>query len=271
MAWQTKSSPSRKPRLKGVFKNESMVSDTFNELIQCGLRKLTRDLEDRGQTIFGEIPILFACAVNVSTSPAPSGGGSGGGGGQINLRLPAAPAGVTQGTLLQLGTPGGAGRLRSSLSSPGHYGPATIQDRADQHARRSAREGSVTLPPEPRYAEILPSNDLISGSDIRQHGIVSLFKTEPLLAGKCAAMLMKDEGCIFPNCAYCKITIEDLPKVDTCDLLSALRRVMGTANARLRPNTPRGRSDSVGSDRSVGSQRSDGGGMKPKRPRQGGQ
>ena len=46
----------RKPRLKGVFKNESMVSDTFNALIECGLRKLTRDLDDRGQTIFGEIP-----------------------------------------------------------------------------------------------------------------------------------------------------------------------------------------------------------------------
>ena len=139
MAWHTKSSPSRKPRLKGVFTNESMVSDTFNELIECGLRKLTRDLEDRGQTIFGEIPILFACAVNASTSPAPGGGGSGGGGGQINMRLPSPPASVTQGTLLQLGTPGGGGgRLRSAISSPGHYGP-NPQDRVDQHARRSMR------------------------------------------------------------------------------------------------------------------------------------
>ena len=39
MAWQTKSSPSRKPRLKGVFRGESMVSDTTNELVDCGLRK----------------------------------------------------------------------------------------------------------------------------------------------------------------------------------------------------------------------------------------
>ena len=44
MAWQTKSSPSRKPRLKGVFRGESMVSDTITELIDCGPRKLTRDL-----------------------------------------------------------------------------------------------------------------------------------------------------------------------------------------------------------------------------------
>ena len=134
-------------------------------------------------------------------------------------------------------------------------------------ARKTRENRSIILPPVPRYAEILPAHDLISGADIKSSGVVSLFKTEPLLAGKCAALLMKDEGCTFPNCAYCKIALEDLPKVDTCDLLSALRRCMGTASARLRPNTPRGRSDSVGSDRSVGSQRSDGGGMKPKRPR----
>ena len=49
MAWQTKSSPSRKPRPKGVFRGESMVSDMITEPIDCGLRKLTRDLPDRNQ------------------------------------------------------------------------------------------------------------------------------------------------------------------------------------------------------------------------------
>ena len=57
----------------------------------------------------------------------------------------------------------------------------------------------MTLPPEPRFAEILPANDLISGADIRSSGVVALFKTEPLLAGKCAALLMKDAGCTFPR------------------------------------------------------------------------
>ena len=99
-----------------------MVSDTFNELIECGLRKLTRDLEDRGQTIFGEIPILFACAENASASPAPDSGGSAGGGGQINMRLPPSPANVTQGTMLQLGAAGGGGGYpRSAMASPSHY------------------------------------------------------------------------------------------------------------------------------------------------------
>ena len=135
------------------------------------------------------------------------------------------------------------------------------------HARKTRENSSVILLPEPRFAEILPVHDLISGADIRSSGVVALFKTEPLLVGKCAALLMKDAGCTFPQCPYCKNTYEDLPKVDTCDLLSALRRCMGTASARSRPGTPRGRSDSVGSDRSVGSQRSDGGGEKPKRHR----
>ena len=95
-----------------------MVSDTVTELIDCGLRKLTRDLPDRNQTIFGEISILAACAENAAASPAPGGGGSRGGGAQLDLRLPPSPANVTQGTLLQLGGPGGGGGWpRSAMSS----------------------------------------------------------------------------------------------------------------------------------------------------------
>ena len=54
------------------------------------------------------------------------------------------------------------------------------------HARRSMGNASVTLPPEPRYAEILPSNDLISGAEIRQNGVVALFRLFRVreLAGK---------------------------------------------------------------------------------------
>ena len=248
-----------------------MVSDTFKELIECGLRKLTRDLEDRSQSIFGEIPILFACAENASASPTPSGGGSGGGGGQINMRLPPSPANVTQGTMLQLGVAGGGGGYpRSAMTSPGHYGPQAGDDSRKQQFSRDGqyldKQANTTLPPEPRFAEILNKNDLMSAADIRSLGVVTLFKSEPLLAGKCAALLMKDVGCTFAGCPYCKTSYKELPHTDTCDLLSALRRCMGSATARSRPGTPRGRSDSVGSDRSMRSQRSDGGGAKPKRP-----
>ena len=69
MAWLSKSAPSRKPRLKGVFRGESMVSHAITELIDFGLRKLAHDLVDRGQQKIGEIPVLFACA---ETSPPPS-------------------------------------------------------------------------------------------------------------------------------------------------------------------------------------------------------
>ena len=270
MAWHTKSSPSRKPRLKGVFSGESMVSDTFNELIECGLRKLPRDLEDRSQTIFGEVPIIFACAENASASPAPSGGDSGGGGTQINLRLPPSPANVTQGTMLQLGVAGGGGGWpRSAMAPPGHYGPQAGDDSRKQQLSRDKQGLRATdHPPELRFAEILHKNDLMPAADIISRGVVALFKSEPLLAGKCAAMLMKDVGRTFPGCPYCKKTLIELPKTDLCDLTSALRRCMGSVSARSRPGTPRGRSDSVGSDRSVGSQRSDGGGTKPKRHRQ---
>ena len=261
MAWHTMSSPSRKPR-----------SDTFTELIECGLRKLTREFEDRSQAIFGEILIMFACAENASASPAPGGGGgNGGGGAQINLRLPPSPANVTQGTLLQLGgaAGGGGGWPRSAMAPSSHYGPPSdAMGGKDRKLGFSQLEQATVLPPEPRYAEIAHRNDLMSAGDIRSFGVVELFKSEPLLAGECAALLMKDIGCIFPSCSYCKKTLLELPKTDTCDLLSALRRCMGSASARSRSGTPRGRSDSVGSDRSVGSQRSDGGGNKPKRPRQ---
>ena len=270
MAYHTKSSPSRKPRLQGVFTGASMVSDTFKELIDCGLRKLTRDLEDRSQTIFGEIPIMFACAENAPATPAngDGGGGRGGGGGQLNLRLPPSPANVTQGTLLQLGGAGGGGGgyPRSAMAPASHYGPQAGLERQNRFEQRS-REQTAALPPEPRFAEILHKQDLMSAADIRSLGVVDLFKTEPLLVGKCAALLMKDVGCTFPNCPYCTSSLIELPKADTCDVLSALRRCMGAANARSRPGTPRGRLDSVGSDKSVGSQRSDGGGAKPKRPR----
>ena len=186
--------------------------------------------------------------------------GNGGGGGQIDMRLPTPPAQVTQGTLLQLGTAGGGGggRPRSAMTPSSHYGPQSDKDRKLGYAQADA---ATVLPPEPRYAEILHKNDLMSGGDIKSFGVVELFKTEPLLAGKCAALLVKDIGCTFPNCSYCKKTLPELTKIDTCDLLSALRRCMGSASARSRPGTPRDRSDSVGS------QRSDGGGNKPKRHR----
>ena len=269
MAWQTKSSPSRQPRLKGVFKGGSMVSDTIKELVDCGLRKLARDLADRNQAIFGEIPILFACAENVGASPLPRGGGSGGGLAQRELRLPPSPAKVSQGTLLQLcGAGGGGGWPRSAMASPSHSGPqAGDEERKQRFSRDGQDRQAAILPPEPRYAEILHKSDLMSASDIRSLGAVALIKSEPLLAGKCAALLMKDLGCTFPGCPYCTKPYAELPKTDLCDLTPALQRCMGSASARSRPGTPWGRSDSVGSDRSVGSQRSDGGGAKPKRPR----
>ena len=99
--------------------------------------------------------------------------------------------------------------------------------------------------------------------------MAALFKSEPLLTGHCAALLMKDVGCDYERCPFCPKSLTELSRCDVGDITAALRRCMGSPVARSsRPGTPRReQSDSVGSDRSVGSQHSDGGGAKPKRQR----
>ena len=145
MSWQSKSSTSRKPRLKDVFSGESMASETFNELIDCGLRKLTRGLSDRSQTIFGEISILFACAENAFASPAPGGGDFGGGGAQLDMRVPPSPANVTQGTVLQLGGAGGGGGWpRSAMAPSSHYGLQSRGQQRDAAFKQDESQGCET-------------------------------------------------------------------------------------------------------------------------------
>ena len=161
-----------------MFRGESMVSDTITELVDCGLRELTRDLADRNQTIFGEIAIMFACAENASASPAPGGCGSGGGLAQLEMSLPPSPANVTQGTLLQLGGPGGGGGWpRSAISSPGHYGPQNYsreRDAAFKQDESRVRPGrGDELPPGPRRAGILPGRT--SFCPTRRSSLVALW------------------------------------------------------------------------------------------------
>jgi hypothetical protein len=173
MAWQSKSVPSRKPRLKGVFRGESMVSDTITELVDFGLRKLTRDLVDRGQTIFGEIPIMFACAENAAASPTPSSNDCSSRGAQLEMRLPPAPANVTQGTMLQLGGYGsGGGWPHSAMAQQSHYGPQGNYDGrrsaefSRDESRVRAKHRQDDLPPGPRQAGILTTSELLH----RLHG-----------------------------------------------------------------------------------------------------
>ena len=128
-----------------------------------------------------------------------------------------------------------------------------------------------TLPPPPRKAGVLPDSELVTGDDIRNGGLIGLFKTEPILNRKCVAFYLRDNGCTHHQCNYCLTSLKDAPNVDPRDVAQALRRTTGSANARSRAGTPgrrRGRSDSAGSAASVGSQFSDGGGHKPKQRRQ---
>ena len=193
-----------------------MVSDMITEPMDCGLRKLTRDLPDRDQTIFGEIPILFACAENAAASPSPSGCGSGGGSAQPDIRLSPLPANVTQSTMLQLAGPGGGdGWPRSMMSSPGHHGPQNHgreRDAAFKQDESRVRPGRRDeLPPGPRHAGILPASELLPGMEIKSRGVVNLFKAEPLLTGHCAALLMKDVSC---DCKSRPLQLAELPWCD---------------------------------------------------------
>ena len=111
------------------------------------------------------------------------------------------------------------------------------------------------MPPGPRHAGGLPASELLPGMETKSRGVVDLFKSEPLLTGHCGALLMKDVGCDYKSCPFCPKSLTELPRCDVGDIAAALRRCMGSSGARSsRPGTPRcERSNSVGSDRSVGS------------------
>ena len=117
--------------------------------------------------------------------------------------------------------------------------------------------GHGTLPPPPRKAGVLPDSELLSGDGTRSGGVITLFKTGPILNRKCVAFYLRDSGCPHEKCNFCLHSLREAPSTDPRDLAQALRRTSGSSNARSRPGTPgdrRGRSDSTGSAASVGSQ-----------------
>ena len=126
-----------------------------------------------------------------------------------------------------------------------------------------------SLPPPPRFGNILQQHELISGEEIKEQNLAPLFKAEPLLNGECLGLYLRRDGCTYGNCGYCKKALRDAPNIDPGDLERAVRRASGLMNARERTATPGlGRSDSAGSATSMGSQNSAGGGHKPKKGRQ---
>ena len=199
-AYQRGNSPSPKPRLNGVFEGQSMVSPTILECIAADLIKLTRDPEARSEfPILNMVPNMTPRASRLSApSPTPSGGRGSRMGGQLEIAFPPGGA-LLQGTELQLG-----GGLRSAMSSANQYGPAGNNRAADLASR--ARSDYGALPPPPRKAGLLADSELLSGDDIRSTGVVTLFKTEPILKGKCTALYVRETGC-------------------TCDKMQLLRRI----------------------------------------------
>ena len=259
--YQQSPKPSAKPRLSGVFRKDgSLVSPTILECINIGLIKLTVEPTLRSQTIFNDVPILFATYADAPrSSPSPGAGrDSRQGRGQLQLNLPPASGAVVHGTELQLG---GIGRRSGGSVQP---------ERDAKREQFDHSRGSVhLLPPPPRFGEVLPANELWTGEAIKAQNLMPLFKAEPLLAGTCMGLYLRQDGCTWDNCNFCMKSMRDASKTDPADLERALRRCCGTSSTRERTSTPgRGRSDSAGSASSVGSQNSTGGGHKPKKGRQ---
>ena len=96
--------------------------------------------------------------------------------------MPPANASVVNGTELQLGGP-----RRSALRRlPGETRPSPI-DKNEQFAR-DRRESVRSLPPPPRFGNVLPQNELVSGDEVKAQGLMPMFKAEPLLNGKCLGL-----------------------------------------------------------------------------------
>ena len=244
-----------------------MVSPALLECIAADLIKLTRDPEARSEfPILNMVPNMIPRVSKLpAQSPTHDGGRGSRQGGQLEIAFPTGGA-MLQGTALQLGLGGG---LRSAMAPADRYGPGMSQ------ATRDGLKGGMsmdTLPPPPRKASVLPDSELISGDDIRDGGIITLFRTEPLLNRKCAAYYLREGGCQNKVCGFCLNSLREAPSVDPSDVAQALRRTLGSSTARNRPGTPGGgrrmRSDSTGSNTSLYSQNSDGGGHKPKQRRQ---
>ena len=184
-----------------------------------------------------------------ASSPTPSGGRGSRMGGQLEIAF--LPGGaLLQGTELQLSS-----GLRSAMSSANHYGPATGAGRMADLASKT-RSDYGALPPPPRKAGLLADSELLSGDDIRSMGVVTLFKTEPMLKGKCTALYVREAGCTWGKCNYCATSLREAASTDQRDLAQAIRRAISSSNARSRPGAPggrRSRSGSAGSATSVGS------------------
>ena len=178
-----------------------MVSPTILECIAADLIKLTRDPEARSEfPTLNMVPNMIPRVSKLSaSSPTPSGGRVSRLGGQLDIAFPPGGA-LLQGTELQLGS-----GLRSAMSqarntSMGAGGGRTSVDFADR-----ARSDFGALPPPPRKAGLLADSELLSGDAIRALGVVTLFKTEPMLKGKCTALYVRDTGCTWDKCNYLSV------------------------------------------------------------------
>ena len=130
--------------------------------------------------------------------------------------MPPPNAAVVNGTELQLGGPRSA--LRRNL---GNHPQSSSSAQREQFARHS-HDSVRTLPPPPRFGNVLRQDELMSGEAVEEQGLMPMFKSEPLLNGKCIALYLRRDGCTYGNCGFCKKSLRDAPNTDPGDLERAL-------------------------------------------------
>ena len=213
----------------------------------------------------GQIPIMFSRGDEdgyVSEPEAPPRPRS-----ALRVPIPAANPLTQTGGLLQLQRPSPSPReteertyLRSPHGHDGHDGRREDRNRPGSASRPGSAD--IDLPAAPRKAGILPSAELMSTQEIRDHDITPVFASDQTLNGKCVNFYLNALGCDRSNCVFCKRALLAMQSTDPSDVAAALRRAAGAANARSRPGTPgrddarRGRSGSH--DRSASAGRGDG-------------
>ena len=94
---------------------------------------------------------------------------------------------------LQLGGPRSA--LRRDL---GHAPPDNRALQREQFSRDSVDSVRSLPPAPPRFGNVLPQRELMSGDKIKAQGLMPMFKAEPLLNGKCLALYLRRDGCTCP-------------------------------------------------------------------------
>ena len=99
--------------------------------------------------------------------------------------MPPANASVVNGTELQLGGP------RSALWRNTDEAPPDNRALRREQFTRDTIDSVRSLPPPPRFGNVLPQNERVSAEEVKAQNLMPMFKAEPLLNGKYLGLYLR--------------------------------------------------------------------------------